>query len=181
MDTVYVIGIDPGKTGGIVVINEKAEVLECHEMFSDPIITIIFLSMYQRTNVYAYVEKAQAMGRGEGQASMQTYMREYGRLLGIMQSLGIPFKEITPQSWKKAYGLIEKRDPSIPKPTTKKEIQAERTERKKRAKQKAADIATERLGINVYTDRGRLMDGVADAALIALYGLQKEVESDGSD
>jgi len=51
-------------------------------------------------DIYFCIEKAQAMPK-QGVVSMFNYGMGFGELKGLLTGLGVPYKEIQPQRWKK--------------------------------------------------------------------------------
>ena len=100
-----VIGIDPGKSGGVAGIpgadSEWApawaeEVPTCgkeidgHELAR---------KLREIAPEMVIVEKAQAMPK-QGVTSMFNYGRGFGLILGVLEGLAIPYRLVTPQAWK---------------------------------------------------------------------------------
>lgn len=109
------IGIDPGCSGAIVVLNQDNSV---SSHLSMPTIKVgtksrvngaaiaAFLREAMRLgNCHAYLEQVGAMP-GQGVSSMFTFGHAAGVVEGIVQGLGIPYTLVTPQAWKKRAGLI---------------------------------------------------------------------------
>lgn len=112
----YLIGIDPGCSGAIVVLQSercpepiewmrmptmkegKAARVDCAEL-------VRFLE-YVDTG-HAYVEAVHAMP-GQGVSSMFSFGHAAGSVMGVLTALRIPVTLVTPQRWKKAAGLIGK-------------------------------------------------------------------------
>ena len=102
------IGIDPGMKGGIARIDEDGGI-QCYEMFTTggeidgAEIGIVLRAA--KTNslgqLYVVVERAQAMPK-QGVTSMFKYGVGYGKILGIIESLGIPHETVQPARWKAA-------------------------------------------------------------------------------
>ena len=44
----------------------------------------------------------------QGVVSVFTFGKNYGQWLGILASNGVPYKEVTPQTWMKYYGAMPK-------------------------------------------------------------------------
>jgi len=76
----------------------------------------------------------------------------YGMWLGIIGALSVPVIEIAPQTWMKSYAPLPK----------------EKQERKREIKKIATEILSE-----VYSNEDRITYAVSDAALIALWCLQR--------
>lgn len=112
----YMIGIDPGCSGAIVVLQSercpepiewmrmptlkegKASRVDCAEL-------VRFLEDFD--NGHAYVEAVHAMP-GQGVSSMFSFGHAAGSVMGVLAALRIPVTLVTPQRWKKAAGLIGK-------------------------------------------------------------------------
>jgi crossover junction endodeoxyribonuclease RuvC len=151
---VIYIGIDPGKKGGIGIINNNPRLLlECNiEMPLDSADEIDCIKIFQILNIFVsevdsfcIIEKAQSMPQ-QGVKSMFNYGRGYGELIAVLKILKIPYQEIQSQKWKKEFSLIKK-------------------------DKKASIAVAEKLfpEEKFYTERGRAMDGKAEALLIAEF------------
>ena len=99
-------GIDPGKTGAIARIDNNhifffdAENINVIKDFSEEFSSFI--------EVFCAIEKAQVMPkqRSQGAVGMFRYGVSYGKYLGMLQVLRIPYAEIHPMTWKKEFSLI---------------------------------------------------------------------------
>jgi crossover junction endodeoxyribonuclease RuvC len=100
-------------------------------------------------NVHVYIEDVHAMP-GQGVTSMFSMGRGLGMYEGIVAALKLPVHFVAPQTWKKKLltGMGKEKDASIYK-----------------AQQLFPTIAT-----SFFTKRGRMLDGRAEALLIAYYG-----------
>ena len=101
------IGIDPGASGGIGVIdtNEGANAFP----YSDFALQQI-LSHHSKAKVI--VEKVGAMP-GQGVTSMFNFGKAYGYILGALEMLQISYELVTPKTWKKEFGLSSDKKQSI--------------------------------------------------------------------
>ncbi|MFW4884437.1 hypothetical protein ACOAOW_11510 [Pseudomonas aeruginosa] len=110
-----IIGIDPGCTGAIVVLQDDFSYVASLAMPTTKIgtksrvngaaIAAFLLDEVSSKPAHAYLEKVGAMP-GQGVSSMFTFGHAAGVVEGILQGLGIPYTLVTPQSWKKRAGLI---------------------------------------------------------------------------
>lgn len=112
----YVIGIDPGCSGAIVVL-QSANIPEPVEWLRMPTLkegkasrvdcaTLCrFLEDYD--NGHAFVEAVHAM-RGQGVSSTFGFGHATGSVMGVLAAFQIPTTLVTPQAWKKSAGLIGK-------------------------------------------------------------------------
>ena len=152
-----VIGIDPGKGGGIAIWNYGiVKALKCPnsvpEMAS---IVSSCIGNWQVNNVVAYIERVHAFPT-DGRSSAFKFGQNYGQWLGILGALGVDTIFVTPQTWMKYY----KNKYSI-------ELPKEKQERKRKLKELALKYVNKK--VTLYN---------ADAILIAVYGFiqQKEKE-----
>ena len=97
------------------------------------------------------IEKVHAFPT-DARSSAFKFGMNYGMWLGIIGSLNIPLVEVTPQMWMKSYAPLPK-------------IKQER-------KRKIKEIATE-IFEDVYNNENRITYAVSDAALIALWCLER--------
>jgi crossover junction endodeoxyribonuclease RuvC len=155
-------GCDIGLSGAIAKMDESGKLISLHDM---PIMRVGDKNEINEDEVkelfaglsHIFFEKAQAMptervnpvtGKTvkQGIASTAHYMASYGILRGIAKGMGIPYSLVHPATWKKAM-------------------------MKDMPKEKSASIARVQqlfpgVGLTRKKDHGK-----ADAALIALYGL----------
>ena len=112
------IGIDPGLTGAIALLNPDGKLLALADM---PTCQLSHgkkqVDVWQLANVIskfshwdsnggcAVVEKVNAMP-GQGVVSMFSFGVSYGMVLGVLAMGGIPYELVTPQRWKKRVNLI---------------------------------------------------------------------------
>ena len=106
----YIMGIDPGFSGAIAVIDPDLKVDSVMDM---PIIKVgkkreldearlaDLFKMWQGKSITVGLEKSQTMPN-QGIVSSGRYMASYGFLRGLCVGNGIPYHLIQPQSWKKA-------------------------------------------------------------------------------
>jgi hypothetical protein len=105
----YIVGIDPGFSGAITIMDIKGEIALCMDMptlkvgkkmeLNEVAIKELFESYKPIKHVY--IEKAQAMPK-QGISSTGRYLTSYGILRGICVGLGIPYTLIHPRTWKKS-------------------------------------------------------------------------------
>lgn len=105
------IGIDPGASGAIVIMNGTA-LIEWAPMPTVKIGTATrvnapalaeILKNFDRA--HAFVEQVGAMP-GQGVSSMFSFGHAAGVVAGVLGALAIPVTLVTPQAWKKRAGLI---------------------------------------------------------------------------
>ena len=92
----YIMGIDPGQTGGIAVLAREDRVI--HNLIP-MCITKDFASLltsYRHYLNHIYLEKAQAMPK-QGVSSMFVYGQGFGELIGAITACKIPFTLVNPR------------------------------------------------------------------------------------
>lgn len=107
----YLIGIDPGASGAIVVMTPKFELIEWATMPTVKVGTqtrvngAALAAMLQDFEAsHAYLEQVGAMP-GQGTASMFSFGHAAGTATGVLAALQITTTMVTPQAWKKRAGL----------------------------------------------------------------------------
>lgn len=112
---IFYIGIDPGKSGGIAVIDAE-DGTKMLSPYSDEALlkTIRLVSMFEPNVAGAQccLEKVGAMP-GQGVVSMFNFGKAYGYIKGVLEAYKIPYQEITPQRWKKEFGLNSDKTASV--------------------------------------------------------------------
>ena len=98
------LGIDPGISGAVALL-DGAVAPEVVDMPSNPRDLWDTLSAWRTDDLYAYVERAQAMPK-QGVSSTFRYGYGYGVIIGLLAGLGIPYETVRPGEWKKRAGLI---------------------------------------------------------------------------
>ena len=112
-----IIGIDPGLSGGIAVLDD----LKIFEIFDMPImsegkknknqlnsaqlVNIIKRHIPENREAYVIVEQVGAMP-GQGVTSMFNFGQTFGAIKGICASLNLPIFYVRPAKWKKHFELI---------------------------------------------------------------------------
>lgn len=106
-----VLGIDPGASGAIVVLDGRdgIDIIKLCETEAD-------IGEFVRRYVggHAFIEVVHSMPK-QGVASSFTFGRSYGFLRGLLAGLQIPFDEVRPQAWQKAMGCLTKGDKNASK------------------------------------------------------------------
>jgi hypothetical protein len=105
------IGIDPGQSGGLALLNEKGQALEAVGMPDTEAGLWLLLSKWSHEAplepLKAYLEKVRAspqMSKG----SIWTFAQGYGSLRAFLIAAGIPFEDVAPQKWQKFIGVRDK-------------------------------------------------------------------------
>ncbi len=113
----FFLGIDPGLTGSLAVIDESLDVVALHDT---PILSIKasrgtkqqydlpgmaqLLRPYTGPGAHVILEESQAMP-GQGVRFMFTIGLGFGAWLGLLGALEIPYTRVRPAVWKQALGL----------------------------------------------------------------------------
>ena len=103
MKTLF-IGIDPGKKGGIACIDTESGFCYTEPYSDKALIDLCDSESRKGQNVVCCLEKVGAMP-GQGVVSMFSFGQSVGYIKGVLESFRIPYQEITPQKWKKEFGL----------------------------------------------------------------------------
>lgn len=147
------IGIDPGASGGIAIIESGGGVIS-RKMPDNPHELAAELQWYaNRNNVIAIVEQVQAMrgqtdNRKQGVSSAFKFGFQAGTIHGVLASLKIPMELVSPVVWQRQFGLTRRsKSESI-------------TDKKNRHKAKAAQLFPSQ----------KITHATADPLLLAEYG-----------
>jgi crossover junction endodeoxyribonuclease RuvC len=167
MDKFFYIGIDPGQSGAIAVIDSQNNIIQLKDWPGDEIQAAKIVQATKKVvreekmNLVGAIEYCHAMpkqgvssmfkfgtnyGIWMGVSSMFKFGTNYGIWMGILAALDIPFYVVTPAKWQK--GVIKK------------------AQDKKPALAAAARIFPK---AELYGPRGGGKDGRADALLIAYW------------
>ena len=138
------IGVDPGKNGGIAIIDSDGVIAF---PFSEERLLIELDGIAQEYECICYLEHVHAMPK-QGVSSTFNFGMNFGFIQGVLKAYEIPYELVTPQKWKKEFSCTSDKNTSIE--------------------------VCKRLFPNVNlkaTDRCKKdHDGLAEALLIAEYG-----------
>lgn len=115
-----IIGIDPGKAGGIgymfcqggLPITRGAKKMP--ETEADVVELLVKLVGSPHRSAMCYLEKV-ASSPQMGVVSAFTFGRGYGTLIGALAALKVPRTYIVPAKWQKALGCLSKGDKNVTK------------------------------------------------------------------
>ena len=107
-----IIGIDPGSSGAIAML-DTSESVQYWKM-PDTEMDLWDCLVNQKPIAAAFIEKVHAMPR-QGVSSTFKFGRNYGMLLMALTASGIPFTEVTPQTWQKSLNCMSKGDKNVTK------------------------------------------------------------------
>ncbi|MDC6465398.1 crossover junction endodeoxyribonuclease [Pelagibacteraceae bacterium] len=113
-----IIGIDPGITGGISILENK-KVIEVHDtptmidgkknkrqVNGAQVSNIIREKINSGKDIVVVVEQVNAMP-GQGVTSMFNFGQSFGVIKGICSALSLPIHFVRPTKWKKHFNLIK--------------------------------------------------------------------------
>lgn len=103
MKTLF-IGIDPGKNGGIAYTDTLNNVSGAEPYDNKALIDLCSYASRHNQDVMCCLEKVGARP-GQGVVSMFSFGQSVGYIKGVLEAFRIPYQEITPQKWKKEFGL----------------------------------------------------------------------------
>lgn len=159
----FIIGIDPGKNGGIVgLTNGKINIID--KMPQQPtdlwgyFIDVLGIPMMNKENIYVFIEDVHSMPT-DGSKSAFTFGRGLGWLDMPLAYYGLRTERVIPRKWMESYGLKRRKDVDPETVETKYQY-------KKRIKERAQVLAPEHQRENITL-------ATCDAYLIALYGYHK--------
>ena len=98
------IGIDPGISGGIAILDDDGSVIECVNMPDTPMEIFQFLMGYKDGSVCVLEDVGQGMP-GQSSSSTARFARHNGHLEMALLALGIRTIKARPQKWEKTYSL----------------------------------------------------------------------------
>lgn len=104
------IGVDPGKNGGIALLDDTNEV----RVYPYSEETLIEKLKYDSKffDVRCVLEKVNAMPN-QGVVSMFNFGQNYGFIQGVLKAYNIPFELVPPQKWKKEFSVTSDKNTSI--------------------------------------------------------------------
>tara|TARA_R110002020_G_scaffold115383_1_gene265298 strand:+ start:5719 stop:6177 length:459 start_codon:yes stop_codon:yes gene_type:complete len=92
------LGIDPGKTGGLALVWENAQLYEAWKIpESERDLWDLFKHVREFT-LFAMIEKVHSSPQ-MGVRSAFSFGRSYGMLRGMLNALELPFDEVSPVKW----------------------------------------------------------------------------------
>lgn len=105
------IGIDPGQSGALAVLDDTGI---AYAIPFDETDYVEELSKYRsdRMNARCVVENVHAMPK-QGVSSSFNFGRNLGWILGVLAGLGIPVELVNPQKWKREFSCTSDKNTSI--------------------------------------------------------------------
>ncbi len=108
-----IIGIDPGKSGGIAW-NRGGKVAVEKMPETDTDLLELLRGISGEGECRAVLERVHSMP-GQGVASSFTFGQGFGALRMALLALDIPFDMVTPQTWQKSMSCLSKGDKNVTK------------------------------------------------------------------
>ena len=103
------IGIDPGKTGAMAILDGEGIIVEILEYSKFTLNEFAeALKVIDDPHCFTMIEEVKAMP-GNGGTSMFNFGKSYGEMIGIMCGAFQPFELVLPTKWQKEFGLIRKK------------------------------------------------------------------------
>ena len=96
------IGIDPGKTGAVAILDNKGKYINVLDFGQEELMSALI--DYAPVVKFAYLEKVHSMP-GQGVVSTFSFGENFGWWQGVLETLEIPYTTIRPQDWMKKYSL----------------------------------------------------------------------------
>ena len=149
-----IYGIDPGKGGAIVMLNNDATIKAIDPMPQEDADLGAYLSMIVDDSKLAdvWVERVpKYAGKNQSGSSVATLFSNYRYIVGYLEGRGVVVNQVVPQVWMKPYRLITPKWQVLTYPQRKKTLH---------------ELAL----AEFFTDKKTLPRWAADAALIALHG-----------
>ena len=104
------IGIDPGKNGGIALIDDK--MMGRTYPFSDEFLVKELHDCSKNVPCKCVLEHVHAMPK-QGVSSTFNFGMNFGFIQGVLKAYGIPYELVTPQKWKKEFSCTSDKNTSI--------------------------------------------------------------------
>ena len=110
-----ILGIDPGKSGGLTIIDtdgERRDKTQAHKMPETPA-DLWHLIAESQPDV-AYIEHVHSSPQ-MGVKSAFTFGQSFGHVLGILDANEVPYLLVRPQKWQQQMGCMTKGDKNVTK------------------------------------------------------------------
>jgi len=106
---VIVVGIDPGQSGGLAVLGEEPQAMPMPLYGKEIDAQTIAVWLRKQAPHLVVIEQAQSMPK-QGLVSTFRFGMHFGVLIGIVETLGLPFRLVRPQVWKQQVLIGTARD-----------------------------------------------------------------------
>lgn len=102
-----ILGIDPGKTGALVLLNQHGEIQILVKMPETPM--DILETIEAMSPDVCYIEDVGQGMPGQSSKATATFARHNGHLEMALLALKVPTIKVTPAKWQKALSLLSKK------------------------------------------------------------------------
>jgi len=106
------IGIDPGKSGGIAYINHLGQVTVTPYDDAELVVLCKAMNASPVVQCVCCLEQVHAFP-GQSAQSQFNFGQSFGYIRGVMEGFNVPYQMISPQKWKKEFGLNSDKQLSI--------------------------------------------------------------------
>lgn len=107
----YFIGIDPGKSGALAVIDDEGYVWNT-KTFNESDYAIVLNDLASAPNVRVVLEHVGAMP-GQGSVSMFNFGANFGFIKGLLAANNLPYELVRPQKWKRMFSCTSDKNTSV--------------------------------------------------------------------
>jgi len=105
------IGIDPGKSGALMAINDSSKIV-CSCPFGRDEYIHALSGLGSHFDCKCVVEHVNAMPK-QGCVSMFNFGENFGFIRGVLEALKIPYELVRPQKWKRMFSCTSDKNTSI--------------------------------------------------------------------
>lgn len=102
------LGIDPGVLGGMVWLDDNANIIRAIKMPETPMDILDALTDTDGADTVCYLEDVGQGIPGQSSKATATFARHNGHLEMALMAMGIPTIKVRPQKWQKALGLLSR-------------------------------------------------------------------------
>ena len=107
----YFIGIDPGKSGALAVIDDDGCVWNI-KTFNESDYALVLNEVASAPNVRVVLEHVGAMP-GQGSVSMFNFGANFGFIKGLLAANNLPYELVRPQKWKRMFSCTSDKNTSV--------------------------------------------------------------------
>jgi hypothetical protein len=110
----HYMGIDPGYSGAIVVIDEDGGFVASIRLSDTEHDVADFVDEFSHNITLGVLERVSAMPR-QGVSSTFKFGTSYGFCRGLLVSFAVPFEDVTPGKWQRELKCLSKGDKNVTK------------------------------------------------------------------
>ena len=107
----YFIGIDPGKSGALAVLDDEGCVWNTMT-FNESDYALVLNEVASAPNVRVVLEHVGAMP-GQGSVSMFNFGANFGFIKGLLAANNLPYELVRPQKWKRMFSCTSDKNTSV--------------------------------------------------------------------